>query len=96
MHNIRRLLGPTVPQEEPNRAALQEAEMGEESEGGLARLEQRKSSGLFMKACLVIAALWLLAVAVVVVYFHAIGRPLDPVVVAFLFSPGIGELGSAR
>ena len=46
-----------------------------------------------MKACLVIAGLWLLGVAVVVVYFHAIGRPLDPVVAAFLFSPGIGELG---
>ena len=46
-----------------------------------------------MKACLVIAALWLLGVAVIVVYFHAIGRPLDPVVCAFLFSPGIGELG---
>ena len=56
-------------------------------------MEQRKSSGLFMKACLVIAAIWLLAVAAVVVYFHAINRPLDPVVVAFLFSPGIGELG---
>ena len=56
-------------------------------------MEQRKSSGVFMKACLAIAALWLLAVAVVVVYFHAIGRPLDPMVVAFLFSPGIGELG---
>ena len=52
-----------------------------------------KRSGTFMKACLVIAALWLLGVAVVVVYFHAIGRPLDPVVCAFLFSPGIGELG---
>ena len=52
-----------------------------------------KRSGLFMKACLVIAALWLLGVALVVVYFHAIGRPLDPVVCAFLFSPGIGELG---
>ena len=56
-------------------------------------MEQRKSSGVFMKACLAIAALWLLAVAVVVVYFHAIGWPLDPMVVAFLFSPGIGELG---
>jgi len=56
-------------------------------------LEQRKSSGIFMKVCLAIAALWLLAVAVVVVYFHAIDRPLDPMVVAFLFSPGIGELG---
>jgi len=56
-------------------------------------LETKKSSGIFMKACLAIAALWLLAVAVVVVYFHAIGRPLDPMVVAFLFSPGIGELG---
>jgi len=56
-------------------------------------LDNKKSSGIFMKACLVIAALWLVAVAVVVVYFHAIGRPLDPVVVAFLFSPGIGELG---
>jgi len=52
-----------------------------------------KRSGTFMKACLVIAALWLLSVAVIVVYFHAIGRPLDPVVCAFLFSPGIGELG---
>ena len=56
-------------------------------------MEQRKTSGVFMKACLVIAALWLLGVAAVVVYFHAIGRPLDPTVVAFLFSPGIGELG---
>jgi len=56
-------------------------------------VEQRKPGGLFMKACLVIAALWLLGVAAVVVYFHAIGRPLDPVVAAFLFSPGIGELG---
>ena len=56
-------------------------------------MEQRKSGGLFMKACLVIAGLWLLGVAAVVVYFHAIGRPLDPVVAAFLFSPGIGELG---
>jgi len=56
-------------------------------------LENERRSGFFMKACLVIAALWLLAVAVVVVYFHAIGRPLDPVVVAFLFSPGVGELG---
>jgi len=56
-------------------------------------MEQRKSSGLFMKACLILAGLWLLGVAVVVVYFHAIGRPLDPVVAAFLFSPGIGELG---
>ena len=56
-------------------------------------MENKKTSGFFMKACLVIAGLWLLAVAVVVVYFHAIGRPLDPVVVAFLFSPGIGELG---
>jgi hypothetical protein len=46
-----------------------------------------------MRACLVLAALWLLGVAAVVVYFHAIGRPLDPVVCAFLFSPGIGELG---
>ena len=46
-----------------------------------------------MKACLIIAGLWLLGVAVVVVYFHAIDRPLDPVVAAFLFSPGIGELG---
>ena len=52
-----------------------------------------KRSGIFMKACLVLAALWLLGVAVVVVYFHAVGRPLDPVVCAFLFSPGIGELG---
>lgn len=56
-------------------------------------MHNEKHSGLFMKACLVIAALWLLAVAVVVVYFHAIDRPLDPVVCAFLFSPGIGELG---
>ena len=56
-------------------------------------MENRKTSGLFMKACLVIAGLWLLGVAVVVVYFHAIDRPLDPVVAAFLFSPGIGELG---
>jgi len=54
---------------------------------------ENKRSGIFMKACLVIAALWLLAVAAIVVYFHAIGRPLDPVVCAFLFSPGIGELG---
>ena len=46
-----------------------------------------------MKACLIIAGLWLLGVAVIVVYFHAIDRPLDPVVAAFLFSPGIGELG---
>jgi len=52
-----------------------------------------KRSGIFMKACLVIAALWLVAVAAIVVYFHAVGRPLDPVVCAFLFSPGIGELG---
>ena len=56
-------------------------------------MENERRSGLFMKVCLVIAALWLLGVAVVVVYFHAIGRPLDPVVAAFLFSPGIGELG---
>jgi len=56
-------------------------------------MDNKKSSGFFMKACLVIAALWLLSVAVIVVYFHAIGRPLDPVVAAFLFSPGIGELG---
>jgi hypothetical protein len=57
------------------------------------RLDNKKTSGLFMKACLVIAALWLVTVAAVVVYFHAIGRPLDPTVAAFLFSPGIGELG---
>ena len=56
-------------------------------------MENQKSSGIFMKACLILAALWLLGVAVVVVYFHAVGRPLDPVVCAFLFSPGIGELG---
>jgi len=56
-------------------------------------MEHNKNSGLFMKACLVVTALWLLGVAFVVVYFHAIGRPLDPVVAAFLFSPGIGELG---
>jgi hypothetical protein len=56
-------------------------------------LENERRSGVFMKACLVLAALWLLGVAVVVVYFHAIGRPLDSVVCAFLFSPGIGELG---
>ena len=56
-------------------------------------MENKKTSGLFMKACLVIAAIWLLAVAAVVIYFHAINRPLDSVVVAFLFSPGIGELG---
>ena len=56
-------------------------------------MENQKSSGIFMKACLILAALWLLGVAAVVVYFHAIGRPLDPVVCAFLFSPGIGELG---
>ena len=56
-------------------------------------MEERKPGGFFMKACLVLAALWLLGVAIVVVYFHAINRPLDPVVVAFLFSPGIGELG---
>lgn len=56
-------------------------------------MENKKSSGIFMKACLIMTALWLFAVAVVVVYFHAIGRPLDPVVTAFLFSPGIGELG---
>jgi len=62
------------------------------NEGG-SGVEQRKSSGIFMKVCLVIAALWLLGVAVVVIYFHAIERPLDPMVVAFLFSPGIGELG---
>jgi len=52
-----------------------------------------KRNGVFMKACLLIAAIWLLAVAIVVVYFHAVDRPLEPVVVAFLFSPGIGELG---
>jgi hypothetical protein len=46
-----------------------------------------------MKICLVLAALWLFGVAIVVVYFHAVGRPLDSVVCAFLFSPGIGELG---
>jgi len=56
-------------------------------------MENKKNSGLFMKACIVIAALWLICVAAVVVYFHAIGRPLDPMVAAFLFSPGIGELG---
>ena len=56
-------------------------------------MENQKSSGIFMKACLVLAALWLLGVTVVVVYFHAVDRPLDPVVCAFLFSPGIGELG---
>ena len=56
-------------------------------------MDNKKASGIFMKACLVIAALWLVAVAAVVVYFHAVGRPLDPMVAAFLFSPGIGELG---
>jgi len=56
-------------------------------------LDNKKTSGIFMKACLVVAALWLVGIAVVVIYFHAIGRPLDPVVCAFLFSPGIGELG---
>ena len=49
--------------------------------------------GLFMKVCLVLAFLWMLGAAVIVVYFHAVNRPLDPTVVAFLFTPGVGELG---
>ena len=52
-----------------------------------------RNSGAFMKACIVLSALWIFAAAVTVVYFHAVGRPLPEMVAAFLFAPGIGELG---
>jgi len=50
-------------------------------------------SGVFMKACIILAGLWTLGAAVTVIYFHAVGRPLPEMVVAFLFAPGVGELG---
>lgn len=47
----------------------------------------------FLRLCIVLAGLWVLVIGALIVYFHAIGNPMDPTVAGILFAPGVGEFG---
>ena len=55
--------------------------------------KKKKRGGVFLKTCIVLAGIWILAAGAITVYFQAKGNPLDPTVVAILFAPGVGEFG---
>ena len=56
-------------------------------------MKRKKRARSFLNTFLLLAALWVLGVGAVTVYFQAKGNPLDPSVVATLISPGVGEFG---
>jgi len=48
----------------------------------------------FLRLCIVLAGLWVLIIAAITVYFHAVGNPLDSSVVAVLIAPCGVEFGA--